>query len=146
MQVIRRIGAPVILQGINGWPGGFGQEAHMGLIRGPAALLKIAGRTGRGDILPPCPATHPARDHMVKGQLPPVSSHKATILTGKAIAQKQVEPGKIGVNSGRNIFFEGNNARQPDFSSGRMNHPVIFLNHGDPVKVDCLDHILPAPQ
>lgn len=146
MKVVWRVGASNILHVINGWPLGFDAQPHAGIFRRSSTLFKVAGRTGRCDIIPPGPAPEPSGDHMVKCQFPPVTGDETTILTSKPVPQKQVKTGEAGIGAGGDIFFQGYDTGQPDFRRRGMNHLVIFLDDNHPVQINRLDHILPTPQ
>ena len=115
MQIIWRIGPTDIHHGKDRRPVGQGPEMHTRTFRRSAAFPQVARRTGGGNIIPGCLPPHAPGNHMVKGQFPTTTGDITTILTGEAVTQEQVKAGEIGMGSGGNIFFQGNDAGQPDF-------------------------------
>ena len=58
---------------------------HMSLLGRTATLLHIAGGAGADDVFPSGLATHPSRDHMIKGEM----LATAAILALEMVAQEE---------------------------------------------------------
>jgi len=80
----------MLLQLPCGWAVRRDGQAHIGLFGRSPALFEIAGRAGRGDILPGRLTPQPPRDDMIEGQI----LDSTAILAREVITQEQVEPGE----------------------------------------------------
>ena len=114
----------------------------MRLQRRPAALLQIAGRAGRGDILPGRPPALRARQDMVEGELVRI----AAILTGEAVAKEQVEPRESGIFAWPHILAERDHAGQLHRPARAVHLALIGGDDVHPLQKQRLDGGLPRPQ
>src|ERR1700730_10554929 len=93
MQVVGREGAAILLQHVRRRLHRAVPRIHPALARQSIALEEIAGGAGGDDVGPDwAPATR-SRKEMVEGQVVRRIG-LAAILAGKAVTQKDVEPGK----------------------------------------------------
>jgi len=68
------------------------------------------------------------------------------ILTGEAVAQKDIKAGECRAPGERHILLERYNAWQAKFATRRMHSDVIFRNDIHALKKGCFNRILPWPE
>lgn len=69
-----------------------------------------------------------------------------TILAGKIIPQKDIEPGERRTPDRRDIFFQGNNAGKANALRGRADLHIIFAQNRDTIEKNRLHTVLPRPE
>lgn len=119
-----------------------GKEAHMRILRCAPALFHIAWRASRNDVFPRGLAAHPARNHVVKGEVLPAPA----ILALEVITQKQIEACECGKLARLHILPQGDHARNLHIQRGRVHLAVIAGDNIHPVEEHRLDRRLPGPK
>jgi len=81
---------------------------HAGDLRHHAALPEIAGCAGRDDVVPSRLTATGTRDEMVERQI----AFVAAVLTGEAVAQKNIEAREGWIERRLHVRLQRDNARQ----------------------------------
>ncbi len=125
-----------------GRPDWLAQHIHMRLLGRAPALLHIAGRASREDVLPRCLPAEPARHYVIECQ----ALRAAAILAGEPVAQEQVEAREGRELAGLHILPQRDDRRDRHIERRRVNCTVIAFDHIDPLKEHGLDRGLPWPK
>src|SRR5215469_6693021 len=105
VQVVWREGAAILLKHVGRRLNRAVARVHLALPRQPVSLPQIAGGAGGHDIGPGRASAAGPRHQMVKGQLVR-RIRLATILAGKTVPEKDVEPCKRRMPRRGNVFLQ----------------------------------------
>ncbi len=142
VQMVRREGAPPVLQLPVGRADCGHIELHMCLFWRATALFQIAGQARGGDVFPAGASAQTARDDMVEGQI----VRRPAILAFELVAQEQVEPRKCGIFGRLHILTQRNHRRDLHVDARAVHMPVIAGDDIDLIEENRLDRGLPRPQ
>lgn len=136
---MRRKTAAIILQLHRRRSVGMTMRVHSGLIRHFPAFLQITRRTGGCDVLPSRLPAAGTGNQMIKCQIIMTSA----ILTGEFITQKEIKPGKSGIDRLLEICLESNHGWQLHLERRAADSPVILVYNLDPVEENSFYSALP---